>query len=251
MSSQALLTRQRQARDPSLTEMTDITQFTPRNQTLQGPTGKIPWPKTLGEMVELISEMQAYIQRLQDGRTAQNDEINKLKQETLDLASKIKKGNTNTEVVDKISTITKHRIFPKNKFILTEEASMICMLEAATIYFEELGKDIKKMNKKEVNLFLHTYEQTMLQTVAGQRTYACSRLCKAAKIFAKENNFIPSPEQIVKCALRTINVNQAQNKKVMEWYWSVLASKFCASWSELIFSVCPFPLTKALLSLYF
>ena len=83
-----------------------------------------------------------------------------------------------------------------------------------------MGKDNKKIWK-------NTYKPVLTAQLNAHRSYVQNRMKDSWKKFHETEGWLPTVEQVKKCALRTINVDDEKEFKVMDWYIMDLLGKCC------------------------
>jgi hypothetical protein len=70
-----------------------------------------------------------------------------------------------------------------------------------------------------------TYAKTIKKGIAGARNYLTQELKKVAWAIMEKGDKLPTAKDLLKCALRQIDLNNPDEVKRMKWYWKEVLSK--------------------------
>lgn len=173
--------------------------------------------KKLREVIQRHEAMRAKLAPLQNS-------FNKLKEEHLQLQESVGKTAKNEEVLKKIKD-TYAEYFWRNVKFLQDDEEENSLLTA--IYNKMYPEDERKtLGESHKEIWLNTYHDQASASVNSHRSYVQGRLKCAFLNFFEEKEHMPSMEQILKCALRTIDLKDPKNAEVMDFYCKDLLSTY-------------------------
>ena len=187
----------------------------------QGKPAKMP--KTMGELqkkfVRVLEELEE-VYKERDEAVMHGKHLAKTLQEITTSAPKLAK---NKKVVEKIGELIKMNLFRTLKF-LGDETHILKNLTTLydLIYTKEEQAEVGKDHKV---IWQSTYKGVLTAELNSHRSYVQNRMKESWRKFHETNKWLPTMEQIKKCALRTIDMKDDGEVLVMEWYFMDLLSK--------------------------
>jgi hypothetical protein len=170
-----------------------------------------------------------------------NHENEQLKKEIATLQAQVSKFGKNDAVVAQLDTLVKKKLFPFVKFICSEEKQ----LEAAVSVYkwilqEEHGKKITDEDIDEVHMagWVKTYGSECTSSLNRARGDCSQRMLSEYKNLMKENqemfgnNKGPTVEELMRCALREIDMQNEREVMIMEWYITNLFCKLVQNFGQ-------------------
>ena len=170
-----------------------------------------------------------------------NHENEQLKKEIATLQAQVSKFGKNDAVVAQLDTLVKKKLFPFVKFICSEEKQ----LEAAVSIYkwilqEEQGKKITDEDIDEVHMagWVKTYGSECTSSLNRARGDCSQRMLTEYKNLMKENqemfgdNKGPTVEELMRCALREIDMKNEREVMIMEWYITTLFCKLVQKFGQ-------------------
>ena len=144
-------------------------------------------------------------------------------QQLAQMTSKMPKIAKNAEMEAKISGHLKNDLFRTVKFLTDEDQISDTLDKFYDLIYT--SKEQERLGEDHQHIWKNTYKASLTTQLNAHRSYVQNRMKESWKKFHEENKWIPSVEQFKKCALRTINMEDDDEVKMMEWYITDLLSK--------------------------
>jgi hypothetical protein len=135
----------------------------------------------------------------------------------------------NEDEKKRIDALVTSELWRTCKFINDKEDE-----EEASEFIYNIIYGKQSTNKDKMYSWTATYKAHIKKALYARRNYSTSQIKLAANDLFKNNEPVPTVEQILKCISRTIDVNDEQEMAVFQWYWEVLLPKMvgAAEWGN-------------------
>ena len=175
-----------------------------------------------------IAEMQAQIEKLKK----QNEVLKKKKPLSLPMAVSLKK-QTSDEMCNKLAQAFKNVYFRSIKFLQSDQDAVTLTNKLINLVYSD--PELAEINDDFRSTFCNSYHKAVSSIVSQARGYVQQQMKNAAFDWISKYTTLPSLELIEKCALRKIDMEDAEELKVFEWYWESMLGRhggFASSWND-------------------
>ncbi len=137
-----------------------------------------------------------------------------------ELSKNGKKLPVNTAMSAKCQENFVQYLFRKWQFVQDEDDKKRIMDELCEIVYEEEAR--AGHSEDYFGIWMNTYASIVVAKCNATRSYVQNRMKDGLAVFHKNHGFIPTVEEIIKCALRTIDVETKRGYLIFEYYWKDL-----------------------------
>ena len=187
----------------------------------KGKSYKMPSKKT-----DLQSQLRSMIRLAEEARVKNATLLKQNSQYRLEISELQKaamKMKKNKAVEELIKTRSRTDLFRKAKFIQDElEEKSASMIVYKSIY---PAKEQKKLGKDHATIWCNTCGATVTSALNSRRSYIQGRMRDATMKFAKKHGYLPTDSDVLRCAMRIIDIKDPKNFQIMKWYWTEVMRK--------------------------
>ena len=144
-----------------------------------------------------------------------------LRKQSSALQTGIASGNLkvalNKQMVEKITFAVERNLWHILKFT---DSRAVKIKAYNYVYNVVFAKDKKKLGDSSYRKnWIATYKGTIIKAMNTHRNYLQGRAKNSIKPYYKETKKVPSNDDIKKCVMRNINVDNKEDFALFEWYW--------------------------------
>lgn len=141
--------------------------------------------------------------------------------------------SVNDEILKQCEEVVKTKLFKKTKFINSYEAES----KAAEFVLNHIKLPQMTQGPMAKASAIKAYKRIIKTKLYLRKSYVTSEMKKMAFKMLKKEIQLPLPAMILKCATRSIDMNNEEEAKVFVWYWEELLPKMVGA-KEWDHSVC-------------
>jgi hypothetical protein len=137
----------------------------------------------------------------------------------------------NEDEKEKIDKLVTTELWRTCKFINCKDDE-----DQASEFLYKLIYSEKQVNLDSMYSWIETYKNHIKKALYSKRNYATSQIKLSAWNLFENGKPLPTVAMILKCVSRTIDVNDAEEMAVFQWYWEVLLPKMvgAAEWGNTV-----------------
>ena len=168
------------------------------------------------------------------------------------LAKKGQRLPINNSMMAKVQTTYVNTLFRRLKFLADDDDESKAMDEMYDLVYTK--KEQESLSDQHKTLWKNTYGDALTRKMNKVRSYVQNCLKDALKKFYAVKKYLPTTEEIMSCALRTIDFKTERGSVIFELYWTQLLGTYYRRVAEMSALCLPLPVDSPIclsLSLHF